>query len=61
VGLEIEDNGRGFNPQPTSAGGNGLENMKTRLAECGGEAEILSQPGKGTKLRFGFPMHVAGD
>jgi signal transduction histidine kinase len=61
VSLEIEDNGRGFNPQPTSAGGNGLDNMKTRLAECGGEAEILSQPGKGTKLRFGFPLHVAGD
>ena len=60
VGLEIEDNGRGFNPQQTSPGGNGLDNMKTRLAECGGEAEILSQPGKGTKLRFGFPLPAAG-
>ena len=60
VGLEIEDNGRGFNPQQTSRGRNGLDNMKARLAECGGEAEILSQPGKGTKLRFGFPLPAAG-
>ncbi|MGO8930452.1 MAG: two-component regulator propeller domain-containing protein [Limisphaerales bacterium] len=60
VSLEIEDNGLGFNPQQTSPGGNGLDNMQTRLAECGGEAEILSHPGKGTKLRFGFPLSAAG-
>jgi len=60
VSLEIEDNGLGFNPLQTSPRSNGLNNMKTRLAECGGEAEIASQPGKGTKLRFGFPLHAAG-
>jgi ligand-binding sensor domain-containing protein/signal transduction histidine kinase len=59
VVLEIEDNGRGFDPRQTSPHSNGLGNMKTRLAECGGEAEILSQPGKGTKLRFGFPLPAA--
>ncbi len=56
VSLEIEDNGCGFSPQQKSPGGNGLGNIKTRLAECGGEAEIVSQPGKGTRLRLGFPL-----
>jgi ligand-binding sensor domain-containing protein/signal transduction histidine kinase len=56
VSLEIEDNGRGFNLQQTAPGGNGLENMRTRLAECGGQAEIISQAGQGAKLRFGFPL-----
>ena len=60
VSLEIEDNGRGFSPQQTAPGRNGLDNMKTRLTECGGQAEIISQPGKGTKLRFGFPLPGAG-
>ena len=59
VNLEIEDNGLGFNPQQTAPGGNGLDNMKTRLAECGGQTEIISQPEKGTKLRFSFPLHGA--
>ena len=58
--LEIEDNGRGFNPQQTAPGGNGLENMKTRLAECGGQAEIISQAGQGAKMRFSFPLSGAG-
>ena len=58
--LEIEDNGRGFNPQQTAPGGNGLENMKTRLAECGGQAEIISQAGQGAKLRFSFPLSSTG-
>jgi len=60
VSLEIEDNGRGFNPQPGAAGGNGLENMVSRLADCGGRAEIISQAGQGAKLRFSFPLTGAG-
>jgi ligand-binding sensor domain-containing protein/signal transduction histidine kinase len=56
--LEIEDNGRGFDPQQTSSRGNGLGNIKNRLAECGGEAEIDSQSGQGTKLRLEFPLGV---
>ena len=60
VSLEIEDNGRGFEPQPTAPRGNGLENIKMRFAECGGQAEIISQPGRGTKLRFGFSLPDAG-
>jgi ligand-binding sensor domain-containing protein/signal transduction histidine kinase len=57
--LEIEDNGRGFNPQQKSPHGNGLFNIRTRLVECGGEAEILSQAGQGTRLRLNFPLDGA--
>ncbi len=59
VGLEISDNGRGFNPQQTAPGRNGLENMLSRLAECGGKTEIISQAGQGAKLRFSFPLSGA--
>ena len=56
VWVEIEDNGHGFNPETVPPGGNGLSNMKSRLAECGGRAELTSHPGHGVKLRFVFPM-----
>ena len=59
VRLDIEDNGRGFSAQQAGSLGNGLDNMKARLAECGGQAEIISQPGKGTRLRFHFPLRNA--
>jgi signal transduction histidine kinase len=55
VRLEIEDNGRGFDPQ-TQPRGNGLENMKARLHECGGSVEVRTAVGKGTRLRFCFPL-----
>jgi ligand-binding sensor domain-containing protein/signal transduction histidine kinase len=56
VTLEIDDNGCGFTPGATAPGGNGLENMKARLAEDGGQALVLSAPGKGTRIRFIFPV-----
>lgn len=54
--LEIEDNGCGFDPQKAGSAGNGLENMRARLTEEGGQAELTSAPGKGTKVRFVFPL-----
>jgi signal transduction histidine kinase len=56
VTLEIDDNGCGFTPGASSAGGNGLENMKARLAEEGGQTVVASSPGKGTRVRFIFPV-----
>lgn len=66
--LEIEDNGRGFDPAPAalpSAGarrripdGNGLENMAHRLAVIGGTFELQSKPGTGTKVVFTVPFKV---
>jgi signal transduction histidine kinase len=58
----LEDNGRGFavgevrkNVSVTSgraASGNGLENMRRRLAAVGGTCEIHSASGAGTKVIF---------
>jgi signal transduction histidine kinase len=59
VGVEIEDNGRGFVPIALRSGRNGLGNMKTRLEECGGSTEIISVPKGGTKIRFTFPLTKA--
>jgi len=64
--LVVEDNGRGFvpgdhaeegNTPPSKVGtGNGLKNMKHRLAEVGGRCEIRSVPGLGTKVTFVVPL-----
>ena len=56
VCLQIEDNGRGFTPETAPPGGNGLGNMKSRLAECDGSAQLASTPGHGVKIRFVFPL-----
>lgn len=57
VCVEVEDNGRGFKPDSAApAAGNGLRNMKSRLEECDGSAQLTSAPGKGTRIRFVFPL-----
>jgi len=55
--LVVKDNGRGFDPahagstEPARlAGGNGLSNMKTRLARIGGRCEISGEKGAGTSV-----------
>ena len=49
--VEVRDNGVGF--VPASAGrGNGLGNLRRRLAEIGGGCEIASTPGQGTRVRL---------
>jgi signal transduction histidine kinase len=60
VTVEIEDNGRGFVPEQVSPGGNGLENMRSRLAEGGGRTTFTSSPGKGTKIQFTFAVAKPG-
>ena len=60
--LAISDDGRGFavddkmkNPSAVrgrAVSGNGLENMKRRLATIGGSCEIQSVPGAGTQVFF---------
>lgn len=67
--LTVEDNGQGFtppspspnpggNPPPIRPGGNGLNNMRRRLAEIGGACEVQSRPGAGTIIRFIVPATV---
>jgi ligand-binding sensor domain-containing protein/signal transduction histidine kinase len=58
-GFQAEQwNSRGLDPlRPGS--GNGLANMRQRLAEIGGRCEIKSMPGQGTVVEFVVPVKVA--
>ncbi|MGA2248253.1 MAG: sensor histidine kinase [Verrucomicrobiota bacterium] len=49
--VTIQDNGRGFKPA-TPAEGNGMSNMRQRLASIGGQCSVESQPGTGTTVRI---------
>ncbi|OOQ59542.1 sensor histidine kinase [Mucilaginibacter pedocola] len=53
--LTITDNGIGFD-QATASSGNGLSNMRNRAQAMGGNFEISSQPGSGTRLRLKIPI-----
>ncbi len=48
--LTVSDDGRGFDPEVPSDG-NGLESMRRRAVALGGELEIDSAPGRGTRVR----------
>jgi PAS domain S-box-containing protein len=51
AGLEIADNGRGFDPAAVrDRGGMGLINMQERAEKLGGTLTILSVPGEGTRV-----------
>src|SRR5690606_38055262 len=50
--ITIADNGRGFDPAKTSDDGDGLHNMKKRLADIGVQLEILSRIAHGTTVQF---------
>lgn len=47
----VKDDGCGFSPERVGAG-NGLANMKRRLAQIGGSCSIESEPGRGTAVSF---------
>lgn len=51
----IKDNGKGFNQQDIKSG-NGLLNMKVRVANLGGKLEIRSPLNGGTTLSFRFDI-----
>jgi signal transduction histidine kinase len=50
--LSVMDDGCGFEVDHISVLGNGLCNMRQRLADIGGECRIGSNPGKGTQICF---------
>lgn len=59
--IEIKDDGDGFdvaeklNGKQTGFGGNGLPNMKKRVTNLGGEFQIESEIGKGTRTFIRIP------
>ncbi len=57
VGVEVYDDGRGFDAQ-ASRSGVGLSAMRERLAGLGGELEVKSRPGEGTRVTLKVPVRA---
>ncbi|WP_288833191.1 sensor histidine kinase [uncultured Corynebacterium sp.] len=63
VRLDVVDNGRGFDvaaqgAQPTGLGHLGLDAMRTRAAELGGELVVESAPGGPTAVSVALPGNI---
>ena len=58
VVLEVRDNGRGFDPAAGHPGHFGLDSMRSRAAEIGGQITITSAPGSGTLVRVCVPAET---
>jgi len=54
--VEVEDDGRGFNPDQTESSGMGLKNMQNRAGDINGILKIRSKPGEGTRLSLKVPI-----
>lgn len=53
--VQVADNGKGFDPATLSEGF-GLQNMKSRAGELGGNYQLTSAPGKGTQISVTVPL-----
>jgi signal transduction histidine kinase len=58
---EIYDDGVGFDPQvldfnENSPRGLGLLSIRERVDQCCGQVEIISRPGRGTRILVRFPI-----
>ncbi len=58
VTIVIADNGKGFEPDSVSPGGNGLQNIQRRLERIDGRQEIISRPGLGTTVTLFVPQKL---
>ena len=55
IRLEIEDNGRGFQPTQTTTGF-GLQSIRERVQTAGGRVALNTAPGQGTCLQIDMPL-----
>ncbi len=64
LNIEIEDNGIGFDVENIWNGASekhtGLKNIEERLKILEGNSQILSQPGRGTKIHLRIPIQQTG-
>ncbi len=54
--LEVQDWGVGFDPETVGEGRYGLEGIRERIRLLGGELDIRSTPGAGTRIRAVLPI-----
>jgi signal transduction histidine kinase len=52
----LEDDGQGFDPEQRSGYGIGLQGLRERFLALGGNFEVESAPGKGTRLYGSLPI-----
>ena len=55
VTLEVSDDGDGFEPVARKHVGSGLSNMERRAQQIGARFEVISSPGKGTRIVLHIP------
>ena len=56
VNISLEDNGQGFEPGVRSTYGIGLQGLRERFLMLGGNFDVESAPGKGTRLFGSIPL-----
>lgn len=60
--IEVQDDGRGFDPQAERPSGSfGLQIMGERATEAGGSLHVSSAPGRGTRILVRVPWHQGND
>lgn len=55
VTLQVEDDGKGFSTSQVREGAYGLSTMRERALRLGGDAEIVTKQGSGTRVRIWIP------
>ena len=55
--VSIEDNGCGFDPSVENVAGNGLRNLRKRFQDLGGQFELESRPGRGTRVLLSIRLN----
>jgi signal transduction histidine kinase len=60
VNFEVSDDGRGFDPTGPPRG-QGLPNVRERLRALGGDVDLWSRPGLGTRLAGRVPLAATAD
>ncbi|MBX3747633.1 MAG: hypothetical protein KF833_20180 [Verrucomicrobiae bacterium] len=56
LSIRIADNGCGFVPAVRAHAGHGLNNMRRRILELGGQFELTAAPGNGTRVALQVPL-----
>jgi two-component system, NarL family, sensor histidine kinase LiaS len=59
--MTLQDDGAGFRADQVKAGSYGLSTMRERAQKLGGDTEIISKPGSGTRIRVTIPKYAEGD
>jgi signal transduction histidine kinase len=58
VEIEIKDDGKGFDPQRIKPSTHGLAGMRHRVEAAGGKLNVVSAPGRGTRISAVLPATV---